>query len=322
MSDACRPCSFAAFIGQSGPKQVLEILCKAARKKGTCVPHVLLSGPPGLGKTTMARIIAAEMGSRLVEVVAGNVQCADDVTRHLLGLRRNDIFFVDEIHGMPRAIEELLYSAMEDRRIAVSQGGYDQLLKSLGVGASKPTVEMRELPPFTLVGATTLAGLVSDPLRSRFVQTLTLEPYADGELQTIVKNAAAASSFPLCDEVAGEIARRSRSTARVAIGLLRWLDEFCAASDCPPDMEAARRAFAMRNIDEEGLDRLDKAYLAALVSAGTPLGLATLAATLGESQETLGQVTEPFLIRKGYVQKGPRGRIALPKALRRFGAAA
>ena len=168
MSDACRPDSFEGFVGQEKPKRVLQILCQSAKRKGTCPPHVLLSGGPGLGKTTLARIIASEMGSRLVEVVASNLQATEQMTKHLTKLKPKDVLFIDEIHGLPRGVEEVLYGALEDGRIPIVQAGYDDLMKSLGIGKGKsqPTTAMVDLPPFTCIGATTLSGLVSDPLLS------------------------------------------------------------------------------------------------------------------------------------------------------------
>ncbi len=317
MSDACRPDSFEGFIGQEKPKKVLEILCRSARKKGTCVPHVLLSGSPGLGKTTLARIVANEMGSRLVEVVASNLQATEQMAKHLMKLQPKDVLFIDEIHGLPRGVEEVLYAALEDGRIPIVQAGYDDLMKSLGIGGggkAQPTTTMVDLPPFTCMGATTLSGLVSDPLRSRFVQTLQLEPYSDAELQTIVMNAAAGMQFEITPVVALEIAMRSRATARTAIGNLRWFSEYCGGTDSQPDLNAIGEAFALKDVDANGLTRLDRAYLAILVEAGTPLGVSTLAASVGEGEDNLLQTVEPFLIRKGFVRKTGRGRVATRKA--------
>ena len=309
-----RPTTFDQFIGQPKPKRVLQILVQAARKRGSCVPHLLLSGPPGLGKTTLARIVAREMQSRLLEIVASHLQSPDELAHHLNGIREGDILFIDEIHGLPRAVEECLYSAMEDFQIAVPQQGFDSFMKNLGATPKTATVRMREIPRFTCIGATTLAGLVSDPLRSRFVQTLNLEPYSEADLTRIVLNAAAGIGFELTAVVAAGIAGRSRQTARVAIGHLRWLAEYCTATGCPADLAALDAAFDLKDVDAEGLTKLDRRYLSVLVDAGCPLGLSTLAASLGESRETLEQAVEPFLIRKGYVRKGSRGRIALAKA--------
>lgn len=319
MSDACRPASFADFVGQEKPKRVLQILCESAKRKNSCVPHCLLSGPPGLGKTTLARIISNEMGSRLVEIVASHLQTPDELAMHLKGIRLGDILFIDEIHGLPRSVEECLYSAMEDFRIALPQAGFDSLMKQLGMASSKPTVQMVDLPRFSVVGATTLAGLVSDPLRSRFVQCLQLEPYSDEDLRTIVLNAASKMGFPLAPDAADRIARRSRQTARVAVSHLRWISEYCDATGKPPEIGTLDEAFLLKDVDEEGLTKLDRSYLRCLVDAGVPLGLSTLAASLLESRETLEQTVEPFLMRKGLVQKSPRGRIPLPRAFEKVG---
>ncbi len=317
MSDACRPETFERFVGQEKPKRVLEILCRAAKKKGTCVPHVLLAGPPGLGKTTLARIVANEMGSRLVEVVASNLQATEQMTRHLTKLKPNDVLFIDEIHGLPRGVEEVLYAALEDGRIPVMQSSYDDLMKALGIGGGKgqPTTAMVELPAFTCIGATTLSGLVSDPLRSRFVQVLQLEPYSDDELKTIVLNAAASMKFDVSPVVALEIAMRSRATARTAIGNLRWFAEYCEGTGSVPGLPAIGEAFALKDVDAGGLTKLDRAYLAVLVEANAPLGVSTLAASLGEGEDNLLQAVEPFLIRAGLVRKTARGRVATQKAV-------
>jgi len=316
MSDACRPETFDGFIGQDKPKKVLQILCSAAKRKGTCVPHVLLSGPPGLGKTTLARIVANEMGSRLVEVVASNLQATEQMTKHLTKLKPKDVLFIDEIHGLPRGVEEVLYAALEDGRIPIVQAGYDDLMKSLGIGGKgQPTTAMVDLPPFTCVGATTLSGLVSDPLRSRFVQVLQLEPYSDAELQTIVMNAAVAMKFDVSPVVALEIAMRSRATARTAIGNLRWFAEYCEGTGSKPDLPAIGEAFELKEVDANGLTKLDRAYLAVLVESGVPLGVSTLAASVGEGEDNLLQAVEPFLIRKGFVRKTARGRVATRKAI-------
>ena len=315
MGDACRPESFERFVGQEKPKRVMEILVKSAKRKGACVPHVLLSGPPGLGKTTLARIVASEMGSRLVEVVAGNIQTPEQMVKQLMRLRALDVLFIDEGHALNRTAEEVLYGALEDNRISVVQSGYDDMMKGLGLGKKEPKTTMVELPSFTCLMATTLSGLVSDPLRSRFVQTLTLEPYSDAELAQIVTHAATKMQFRMGEGIALEVARRSRATARTAIANIRWLAEYCAGTDSKPDIRTVAEAFALKEITSEGLTKVDVAYLAALVEAGEPLGLSTIAAATGESEETIAQAIEPFLLRCGYVRKGPRGRVATQKAV-------
>jgi Holliday junction DNA helicase RuvB len=227
------------------------------------------------------------------------------------------------VHGLPRAVEEILYGALEDGRISVVQAGYDSLMKSLGIGGGKdkPTTAMVDLPPFSCIAATTLSGLVSDPLRSRFAQVLQLEPYSDEELKTIVLNAAASMKFDLPPIVALEIAVRSRSTARTAIGNLKWFAEFCGGTGATPDLAAIRDAFELKEIDANGLTRLDCRYLTVLVESNAPLGVSTLASAVGEDVDNVLQAVEPFLIRKGYVRKTARGRVATKKAIDLVGAA-
>ena len=315
MTTDVRPSGFEDFVGQEKPKRVLEILVKAAKRRSACVPHVLISGPPGLGKTTLARIVAHEMGSRLVEVVASNLQATDQMVKHLTRLKPKDVLFIDEIHGLPRGVEEVLYAALEDGRIPVTQSGYDDLMKSLGLGRKDSTTVMVELPPFTCIAATTLSGLVSDPLRSRFVQALTLEPYSDEELARIVMTAAGKIGFRISPTIAAEVARRSRSTARNAIMNLRWLAEFCEGTNAKPGPAAIAEAFSLKEIDPNGLTKTDRAYLAVLAEANAPLGVATIAAGVNESEDTLLLAIEPFLLRGGWVRKTGRGRVATQKAL-------
>ena len=314
MTTDVRPSAFHEFVGQEKPKRVLQILVQAAKRRAACVPHVLLSGPPGLGKTTLARIVANEMGSRLVEVVASNLQATDQMVRHLTKLKPKDVLFIDEIHGLPRGVEEVLYAALEDGRIPVTQSGYDDLMKSLGLGRKDSTTTMVQLPPFTCVAATTLSGLVSDPLRSRFVQSLTLEPYSDEELASIVLGAAGKIGFRVSPPIAAEVARRSRATARNAIMNLRWLAEFCEGTGVKPGPSAIEEAFALKEIDPNGLTKVDRAYLSVLVEANAPLGAATIAATVGENEDSLLLSVEPFLLRGGWVRKTGRGRVATQKA--------
>lgn len=319
MGNEIRPSGFAEFIGQDKPKKVLEILCRSAKKKGTCVPHILLSGPPGIGKSKLARTVANEMGSnsRLLEVIAGNIQTVEEMVKYLTTqLRERDVLLIDEIHSLrSRGIEEILYPALQDGQIPVIRSGYDDMMKGLGLGKKQPTITQVKLPPFTCIGATTLSGLISDPLRSRFSQCLTLEPYSDDELTRIISNTGLAIGFQLNAELAMEVARRSRATARIAIGNIKWLAEYCGGMDMAPSKAVIQEAFALKEISPEGLNKNDMAYLACLVEAGEPLGLSTLSASIDESQETLAQTIEPFLLRKGYIRKGPRGRVATAKAI-------
>ena len=320
MSEACTPeYTFESFVGQEKPKKILQILCRAARLKNKAPSHILISGPPGLGKSKLAKTFAAELGGgtdrcRFTEIIASNLQTPDQMVKQLLRLKENDVLFIDEIHGLSRNVEEILYGALEGNRISVVQSGYDDMMKGLGLGKKEPKATMVELPKFTCIAATTLSGLVSDPLRSRFVQCLTLEVYADDELARIILNAATKMNFALPETIAFEIARRSRATARIAIANLKWFAEYCDGVGTPPNETAIRDAFDLKEISPDGLTKVDMSYLSALVDAGE-LGLSTLAAATGESEETLAQVIEPFLIRKGFMRKGPRGRVATAKTI-------
>jgi len=323
MSNAFKVERFSDFVGQDKPKRILQLLCAAAKKRGSCLPHILLSGPPGLGKSSLGSIVAEEMGTQLVELVAGNIQSAAGLAQHILAVPPGGIVLLDEAHGLPRPAEEALYTVMTEFRLCVSSPpGYDGLMKQLGMPSMKPTVEMKQLPEFTVIGATTLSGLISDPLRSRFVEVITLQPYKDAELRLIITKAAKRMGMDLPEDTAMEIARRSRQTARTALGHLRFLSEYCVATGTGPDVDAARAVFELKDVDEDGLGALDREYLLALVEAETPLGLSTLSASLSTSPESLAQVVEPFLLRQGFIRKGPRGRVALPKAFGKVGRAA
>ena len=311
-----RPASFDEYVGQDQAKAVLNILCKSALKKGTPICHTLLSGRSGLGKTTLCRILAEEMGSNLIELVASNIQDPQQLTSQLAQLKERDILFIDEIHSLPRSVEEVLYSAMEDHRITlVVESDFNDMLKSLGMASPKQTrMITMDLPAFTLIGATTLAGLVSAPLRSRFVQSLNLDPYSISDLQRIVLNAAKKMNFRISKAVAGEIAKRSRCTARTAVGNLHWIMEYSCAGDSTATLETVADAFLLKGIDESGLTKLDLDYLALLVTAKHPVGLSSLAASLGESERTLTESIEPYLMQEGLVRRANRGRVAEQRA--------
>ncbi|WFB36799.1 Holliday junction branch migration DNA helicase RuvB [Kiritimatiellota bacterium B12222] len=310
-----RPASFAEYVGQTQAKTVLQILCKSAKKKGTSICHTMLSGRPGLGKTTLCRILANEMGSNLIELIASNLQDPQQLTAQLAGLQENDILFIDEIHSLPRAVEEILYSAMEDGRITmVVESEYGDLMKNLGMSSKQTRTVTLDLPPFTFIGATTLAGMVSAPLRSRFIQTLDLEPYAIDELKQIVQNASSKMNFDISPTLAIEVAKRARNTARIALGHLKWIIEYCIATDSSASTQTVTEAFILKGIDDNGLTKIDRSYLQLLVNAKSPVGLNSIAASLGESSQTLSESVEPYLMQEGYIRRANRGRVAEQKA--------
>jgi Holliday junction DNA helicase RuvB len=313
-----RPNTLSEFVGQQNARRILNVLITASKRRGEPVPHLLMSGQPGLGKTTLARILASEMNGRLVEMVGSSLKNATEMTAQLLELRANDVLFIDEIHALPRKLEEILYGAMEDRVITTAEAGFDDLMKQLGIRNGDKTRKTHQLPPFTLIGATTLLGLTTAPLRSRFRQIIELEPYGIEDLQTIVSNAATKLAFDLSAEAAREIALRSRGTARTAMGNLLWVRDFVVADGGVATMDALNAAFELRGIDQNGMTRTDREYLRRLIEADEPMGVETLASAIGESPETLEENVEPFLLRQGFIQRTGRGRVATEKAKQLF----
>lgn len=309
-----RPNNLNDFVGQQSARRILSVLIGAAKKRNEPVPHLLMSGSAGLGKTSLARIVAFEMGGRLIEMVGSSVKNLGDMTGHLMQLKPMDVLFVDEIHALPRKIEELCYPAMEDGVITTTEQGFSDLMKQLGIKGGDKSAKAHQLPPFTMIGATTMLGLTTAPLRSRFRQIIELRPYDDTELQTIISNAAAQLDFPLPADVALEVARRSRGTARTAINNLEWYRDFVQADGGVASMEALRAAFELKGIDSGGLSRADHDYLRHLVDAGEPVGVETLASALSESVETIQESIEPFLLRGGFISRTTRGRVATEKA--------
>ena len=309
-----RPNTLAEFVGQQNARRILNVLITASKRRGEPVGHLLMSGQPGLGKTTLARIIATEMNGRLIEMVGSTLKNASEMTAQLLELRANDVLFIDEIHALPRKLEEVMYPAMEDRVITTAEAGFDDLMKQLGIRSGDKSRKSHQLPPFTLIGATTLLGLTTAPLRSRFRQIIELEPYGIEDLQTIVSNAATKLSFDLGAEAARAIALRSRGTARTAMGNLLWVRDFVMADGGIATMDALGAAFELRGIDQNGMTRTDREYLRRLIEANEPMGVETLASAIAESPETLEESIEPFLLRQGFIQRTPRGRVATEKA--------
>ncbi len=303
---ALRPRTLDEVIGQERVREQLGLVLEAARGRGRAPDHVLLSGPPGLGKTTMAMIIAAEMGTPLRVTSGPAIQHPGDLAAILSGLNEGDVLFLDEIHRMSRPAEEMLYLAMEDFRVDVVVGK--------GPGA---TAIGLEIPPFTLVGATTRAGLLPGPLRDRFGFTGHLDFYERADLQRIVTRSARLLDVRIEEAGAHEIASRSRGTPRVANRLLRRVRDFAQVrSDGTVTEPLAHDALALFEVDAIGLDRLDRAVLDALCRrfGGGPVGLGTLAVAVAEERETVEEVAEPFLVRAGYLARTPRGRIATPSA--------
>jgi holliday junction DNA helicase RuvB len=308
---ALRPTNLEEFIGQSKVKQQLDLLLKAASLQNRSPDHILLAGPPGLGKTTLAMIVSNEIGSGLRMTSGPTIQHAGDLAAVLSSLSAGEVLFIDEVHRMARPAEELLYMAMEDFRVDVMVGK--------GAGASSISLE---LEPFTLVGATTRSGMLPSPLRDRFGYTANLEFYASDELRSVLVRAADKLGLLTTPAALELIASRSRGTPRIANRLLRRVRDFALVEGAEAiDEDLAEGALNLYEVDSLGLDRLDKQVLVTLIQKfeGRPVGLSTLAVALGEEPETIESVVEPYLLREGLIERTPKGRQATALALRHLG---
>jgi Holliday junction DNA helicase RuvB len=306
-----RPRRLDEFVGQPRLKEHLEILLAAARGRGQAVDHLLFAGAPGLGKTTLSGIVAAEMQVNLRITSGPALERAGDLAAILTNLDDGDVLFIDEIHRLPRPVEEVLYPAMEDFELDIV----------IGKGPSARSIRL-ELPRFTLVGATTRTGLITGPLRDRFGFIARLDYYDTDDLVAILVRAAGILGVPLAPEGAREIARRSRGTPRIANRLLKRVRDYAEVrGDGTVDTATARAALSLFEVDELGLDKVDRAILAALCRtfAGNPVGLTTLAVAVAEEPETVEEVYEPFLLKAGLLQRTPRGRVATPAAFAHLG---
>ncbi len=313
LEGALRPARLDEFVGQPRVRAQLEVVLQAANARGRSADHVLLSGPPGLGKTTLATIIAQEMAAPLRITSGPALQHAGDLAAVLSGLQPGEVLFIDEIHRVARAAEEMLYLAMEDFRVDIMVGK--------GPGATALPIE---IAPFTLVGATTRAGLLPGPLRDRFGFTAHLDYYDDDDILTILRRSAGLLGVDIDTAGAEEVSRRSRGTPRIANRLLRRVRDWAEVhGDGRIDLATARAALDLYEVDVLGLDRLDRAVLDALIRRfdGGPVGLTTLAVAVGEEAETVETVAEPFLVRCGFLVRTPRGRVATPAGWAHLGLA-
>jgi Holliday junction DNA helicase RuvB len=296
-----RPRRLDEFVGQERVKEQLDIALEAAKARGDALDHVLLVGPPGLGKTTLATIVREELGVGLRTVAGPALERKGDMAAILTGLEARDVLFVDEIHRVNRAIEEILYPALEDFRLDIVVGQ--------GAGARTLTLD---LPPFTLVGATTRTGLLTTPLRDRFGMTFRLGYYDAGDLGTIVRRSAGILAVEIDDTAAEEIARRARGTPRVANRILKRVRDFAEVRHAGEvTLDIAREALELLEVDDQGLERTDRELLESIAVkfGGGPVGLSTIAVSLGEEPDTIEDVYEPYLLQLGFIQRTPRGRV-------------
>jgi holliday junction DNA helicase RuvB len=308
-----RPKRLEDFVGQERVKEQLAVFIEAARGRGEPLDHVLLAGPPGLGKTSLAQIVANELEAEFVPTAGPALERKGDVASYLTALEPKSVFFVDEIHRLPRALEETFYPAMEDRKLPITVGQ--------GAGARVVTLD---LPAFTLIGATTRAGLLTTPLRDRFGVTHRLELYERSDLARIVRRSAGILEVDIDDEGAEILASRSRGTPRVANRLLKRVRDFAEVRGAGRiDAGVAREALELLEVDEGGLDRLDRDILRAICEkfGGGPVGLSTLAVAVGEESDTIEDVYEPYLLQQGFLMRTPRGRVATEKAFAHLGLA-
>ena len=313
IDQSIRPLSLDDFTGQAAARANLKVFIEAAKTRKHALDHVLFVGPPGLGKTTLAQIVAREMGVNFRSTSGPVISKAGDLAAQLTNLEDNDVLFIDEIHRLSPAVEEILYPAMEDY----------QLDLMIGEGPAARSVKI-DLPKFTLVGATTRAGLLTTPLRDRFGIPIRLNFYTVEELESIVKRGARVLEIPMSDDGANEIARRARGTPRIAGRLLRRVRDFAIVDKAPQiTREIADRSLSLLDVDRIGLDLMDRRYLdmVAINFGGGPVGIETIAAALSEPRDAIEDIIEPYLLQQGFLQRTPRGRLLTPQAFRHLGLA-